>query len=63
LKFITGCIAPLAGDSDEFARRRACDWRAALILIQQGVTDFATVNEKDFREFGFRRVWNPLAAD
>jgi predicted nucleic acid-binding protein len=48
---------------DEFARRRAYDWRAALILIQQGVTDFATVNEKDFREFGFRRVWNPLAAD
>jgi hypothetical protein len=33
------------------------------ILIQQGVTDFATVNEKDFRDCGFRRVWNPLAAD
>lgn len=44
-----------------FARRRAYDWRAALILIQQGVTDFATVNEKDFRDFGFKRVWNPLA--
>lgn len=45
---------------DAFARRRAYDCRAALILIQQGVTDFATVNEKDFRDFGFKRVWNPL---
>ena len=48
---------------DGFARRRAYDWRAALILIRQGVTEFATVNEKDFRDFGFKRVWNPLAAD
>ncbi len=47
----------------DFARRRAYDWRAALILIQQGVTEFATVNEKDFRDCGFNRVWNPLAAD
>ena len=46
-----------------FARRRAYDWRAALLLIQQGVTEFATVNEKDFRDCGFQRVWNPLAAD
>jgi uncharacterized protein len=46
---------------DNFARRRAYDWRAALVLVQQGVTDFATVNEKDFRDFGFKRVWNPLA--
>ncbi|RYD64591.1 MAG: VapC toxin family PIN domain ribonuclease [Verrucomicrobiaceae bacterium] len=44
----------------DFARRRAYDWRAALVLLQSGVTDFATVNEKDFREFGFKRVWNPL---
>ena len=47
----------------DFARRRAYDWRAALLLIQQGVTEFATVNEKDFRDCGFKRVWNPLAAD
>lgn len=47
----------------DFARRRAYDWRAALILIQQEVTDFATVNEKDFREFGFKRVWNPLVVN
>ncbi len=47
---------------ENFARRRAYDWRAALVLIQQGVTEFATVNEKDFRDFGFKRVWNPLAS-
>jgi len=47
----------------DFARRRAYDWRTALVLFQQGVTQFATVNEKDFRDFGFQRVWNPLAAD
>ena len=46
----------------DFARRRAYDWQAALILIQQGVTDFPTVNEMDFRDCGFTRLWNPLAA-
>lgn len=45
---------------DSFARRRAFDWRMALSLVRQGVTEFATVNEKDFRDFGFERVWNPL---
>lgn len=45
----------------DFARRRAFDWRIALSLLQQGVTEFATVNEKDFQGFGFKRVWNPLA--
>jgi uncharacterized protein len=45
----------------DFARRRAFDWRAGLSLIQQGVTEFATVNLKDFHGFGFDRVWNPLA--
>ena len=44
----------------DFARRRAFDWRLALSLLQQGVTEFATVNEKDFEGFGFARVWNPL---
>ena len=47
--------------TSDFARRRAYDWRAALILRQQGVTEFANANEKDFRECGFKRVWNPLA--
>ncbi len=44
----------------DFARRRAFDWRAGLSLIHQGVTEFATVNLKDFQNFGFIRVWNPL---
>ena len=43
-----------------FARRRAYDWRTALSLLRQGVTEFATVNTKDFEGFGFKRVWNPL---
>jgi hypothetical protein len=47
--------------SEQFARRRAYDWRMALSLIVQGVTRFATVNVKDFEGFGFQEVWNPLA--
>lgn len=46
--------------TDGFARRRAFDWRIALSLLRQGVTEFATVNTKDFAGFGFTRVWNPL---
>jgi len=45
---------------DPFARRRAYDWRTALSLLQQGVTEFATVNVKDFEGLGFAKVWNPL---
>lgn len=45
---------------ESFARRRAFDWRTALGLLQQGVTEFATINTKDFQGFGFARVWNPL---
>jgi toxin-antitoxin system PIN domain toxin len=44
------------------ARRRAYDWRTALSMLRQGVTEFATVNVKDFEGFGFARVWNPLTA-
>lgn len=44
----------------DFARRRAYDWRAALALLSQGVTEFATINVKDFEGFGFAKVWNPL---
>ena len=47
---------------DEFACRRAYEWRAALALLQQGVTEFATVNTRDFEGFGFAKVWNPLVA-
>jgi predicted nucleic acid-binding protein len=45
-----------------FAFRRLYDARSALALIAHGVTDFATVNVKDFEGFGFSRVWNPLTA-
>jgi toxin-antitoxin system PIN domain toxin len=44
----------------DFARRRSFDWRLALSLMSQGVTDFATVNVVDFKGFGFARVWNPM---
>ena len=44
----------------DFARRRIFDIRLALTLRHHGVTEFATVNEKDFRDAGFERVWNPL---
>ena len=45
------------------ARRRAYDLRLALTLRRYGVTDFATVNVKDFEGLGFQRVWNPLAEE
>ncbi|OYU97999.1 MAG: VapC toxin family PIN domain ribonuclease, partial [Verrucomicrobiales bacterium VVV1] len=44
-----------------FARRRIIDVRLARTLLAHGVTDFATVNERDFEGLGFGRVWNPLA--
>ncbi len=43
-----------------FGFRRLYDTRSALTLIAQGVTEFATVNVKDFEGLGFRRVWNPI---
>lgn len=46
-----------------FARRRIIDVRLARTLIAHGVTDFATVNERDFQNLGFARVWNPLMAN
>ncbi|MDI1314072.1 TA system VapC family ribonuclease toxin [Prosthecobacter sp.] len=42
------------------ARRRIYDTRTALCLRAFGVTEFATVNVKDFEVFGFQKVWNPL---
>lgn len=45
-----------------FAFRRLYDARTALTMVAQGVTDFATLNAKDFEGAGFRRVWNPLEA-
>jgi uncharacterized protein len=45
----------------DFAFRRLYDARAALTMTTQGVTEFATVNVKDYEGLGFRRVWNPLS--
>lgn len=39
--------------------RKIIDARLALTLINGGVRRFATVNTKDFQEFGFDEVWNP----
>lgn len=45
----------------DFAFRKLYDTRSALTMTVQGVTEFATVNVKDFEGLGFRKVWNPLA--
>ncbi|MFV1981106.1 MAG: VapC toxin family PIN domain ribonuclease, partial [Rhodothermia bacterium] len=44
----------------DFAYRKLYDVRTALILIENRVTDFATLNLKDFQDMGFTKVWNPL---
>jgi uncharacterized protein len=44
----------------DFAFRRLYDARATLTMTAQGVTEFATVNVKDYEGLGFRKVWNPL---
>ncbi len=44
----------------DFAFRRLYDVRTALTMISQGVTEFATVNVKDFEGLGFRKVYNPI---
>jgi hypothetical protein len=31
-------------------------------MTAQGVTEFATVNVKDYEGLGFRKVWNPLVS-
>lgn len=45
----------------DFAFRKFYDARSALTMTAQGVTEFATVNVKDFEGLGFRKVWNPIA--
>lgn len=47
----------------DFARRRIYDVRLALTLEYHGVTELATRNTRDFQDFGFARVWDPLDAD
>jgi predicted nucleic acid-binding protein len=46
--------------STESGFRRIIDARLALTLLHHDVTHFATANVKDFQEFAFERVWNPL---
>ncbi len=48
-----------AGKGD-FAYRKLYDVRTALTLLEHGVTEFATMNTKDFEGLGFVSVWNPL---
>ncbi len=43
-----------------FPFRRLYDLRSALTMTAQGVTDFATINVRDFQGLGFAKVWNPL---
>jgi uncharacterized protein len=50
----------IAGDVG-FGRRKIIDARLAYTLLAAGVTEFATRNTKDFSEFGFSRVFDPLA--
>jgi uncharacterized protein len=45
------------------ARRRLFDARLALTLRHHGVDEFATRNINDFNNFGFSRVWDPIAPD
>jgi uncharacterized protein len=40
--------------------RQIIDARLAFTLRHHGVTKLATVNVKDFKSFGFEKVWNPL---
>ncbi len=44
----------------KFGFRRVIDARLGLTLRHHGVTHLATANVKDFQEFGFQRVWNPM---
>jgi len=43
-----------------FPRRAIYDARLAHTLRHHGVTEFATRNVRDFQNFGFLRVWDPL---
>ncbi len=49
------------GAGNTFAYRRIFDARLAVTLRHHGVTQFATRNKKDFVDFAFTRVWDPLA--
>lgn len=42
--------------------RQVIDARLALTLRHHGVTQLATANVRDFKAFGFEKLWNPLVA-
>ena len=44
------------------ARRHVFDARLAHTLLDNGVTELATRNTRDFEGFGFERVFDPLPA-
>jgi hypothetical protein len=62
-----GRVSPIMEDlwrlaaKPNMGRRVVFDARIALTLRYYGVTEFATRNESHFGDFGFGRVWNPLA--
>jgi predicted nucleic acid-binding protein len=41
-------------------RRRIFDARLAYTLLHNDVSELATHNVKDFRDFGFERVFDPV---
>jgi len=45
----------------QIAFRRLFDIRTALTLLEHGVTEFATTNQKDFKNLGFNRVFDPAS--
>jgi len=50
-----------AAAKTSFRYKTIFDARLALTLRHHGVTELATRNVKDFRDFGFQTVWDPLA--
>ena len=44
----------------ELVIRSAQSWAKKDLAFFSSPPDFATANVKDFKGFGFRRVWNPL---
>ncbi|MFA5505768.1 MAG: TA system VapC family ribonuclease toxin [Vulcanimicrobiota bacterium] len=43
--------------------RKIIDARLAFTLLCGGVRQFATANTKDFQDFGFEKVWNPITEE
>jgi predicted nucleic acid-binding protein len=47
-------------DKNSFPARRIYDARIAISLKNHGVKEFATRNVKDFKDFNFFKVINPI---